>query len=722
MERSDRALPLTRAQLDIWLAQQTGHFDVAWQLGVLVRIEGTVDRALFEQAMRHVVGEAESIRASFFEVDGEVFQTALEDPEIDLAFYDVSGSPDPEREVRERASAIQRTPMPLTGPMINFHLFQTAPDEYYWFSCCHHIAIDGLGIALLGRRIAAVYSALASGAPISPAFFGSLRDLVDSEAEYAASADYVEDQTYSTEHLPSASEADYRLTQTASERDPYAPSAPVQLDSSAVGLIKQLSKALGIRRSSVLTAACALLVRAFRTDNSDEVVLDFPVSRRTDPESKTHPGMLAGVVPLVLNAAPHETVAEFLQQVDTRSREALRHQRFPVHMLGGDGGFRGAPQASSRVVVNFVPARLTLSLAGVPATATYTTFGPVGHFGLFFLGFGDQQFLSTVGVGQPFSNFDVSDLAGRLQRVLVAMAGDPSRVLSSVDVLGDDECVQLELFGNRAVLTASGPASVSVPSLFAGQVARAPGAVALVCGGRSVSYRELDAASTRLAHRLMAQGAGPGQTVALLFSRSAEAVAAMLAVLKTGAAYLPIDPVFPDSRIGFLLADAAPVAVVTTADLAGRLAGRGVAVIDVDDPRLDGEPETALPEPDAEDAAYVIYTSGTTGMPKGVAVTHRNVTQLIGSLDAGLPVPGVWSHCHSPAFDVSVWEIFAPLLRGGRVVIVDEDTARAPEELRAVLVAEGVTVLTQTPSAVAMLDPAGLDGVALVLAGGGLPA
>ncbi|WP_156764146.1 condensation domain-containing protein, partial [Mycobacterium sp. E3247] len=533
MERSDRALPLTRAQLDIWLAQQTGHFDVAWQLGVLVRIEGAVDRALFEQAMRHVVGEAESIRACFFEVDGEVFQTAIEDPDIELAFYDVSGSPDPEREVRERASAIQRTPIPLTGPMINFYLFQTAPDEYYWFTCCHHIAIDGLGIALLGRRIAAVYSALATGAAISPAFFGSLRDLVDSEAEYAASADYAEDQTYWAQHLPSASEPDYRLTQTGGERDPYAPSPPVQLDSSVVALIKQLSKALGIRRSSVLTAACALLVRGFRTDNSDEVVLDFPVSRRTDPESKTHPGMLAGVVPLVLNASPHGTVADFLQQVDIRSREALRHQRFPVHMLGGDGGFRGAPQASNRVVVNFVPARLTLSLAGVPATATYTTFGPVGHFGLFFLGFGDQQFLSTVGVGQPFSNFDVSDLAGRLQRVLVAMAGDLSRVLSSVDLVGDAERARLEGLGNTAVLAGPAALPVSVPSLFAAQVARAPGAVALVCAGGSVSYRELDEASNRLARCLVAEGAGPGRVVALVFSRSAEAVAAMLAVLKS---------------------------------------------------------------------------------------------------------------------------------------------------------------------------------------------
>ncbi|WP_231977673.1 condensation domain-containing protein, partial [Mycobacterium sp. E2989] len=276
MELGDRALPLTRAQLDIWLAQQTGHFDVAWQLGVLVRIEGAIDRTLLEQAMRHVVGEAESLRASFFEVDGEVFQRAIENPDVDLDFYDLTGSPDPERDARDMASSIQRTPMSLAGPMITFHLFKTGPAEYYWFSRCHHITMDGLGIALVGRRIAAVYSALASGSPISPAFFGSLRDLVSSELEYAASADYVGDQEYWAEHLPSASESDYRLTDAPSGRDPYAPSVPVQLDSSVVDVIKRLSKALGIRRSSVLTAACALLVRALRADNSDEVVLDFP--------------------------------------------------------------------------------------------------------------------------------------------------------------------------------------------------------------------------------------------------------------------------------------------------------------------------------------------------------------------------------------------------------------------------------------------------------------
>ena len=128
------------------------------------------------------------------------------------------------------------------------------------------------------------------------------------------------------------------------------------------------------------------------------------------------------------------------------------------------------------------------------------------------------------------------------------------------------------------------------------------------------------------------QGAGPGQCVALLFSRCAEAIVAILAVLKTGAAYLPIDPALPAARIGFMIADAAPIAAVTTAGLADRLDGCDLLVIDVEDPRIDTQPSTALPAPAPDDLAHIIYTSGTTGVPKGVAVTHHNVTRLVDSL------------------------------------------------------------------------------------------
>src|SRR6202008_4815599 len=157
---------------------------------------------------------------------------------------------------------------------------------------------------------------------------------------------------------------------------------------------------------------------------------------------------------------------------------------------------------------------------------------------------------------------------------------------------------------------------------------------------------------------------------------------------------------------------AKPVVAITTGDLADRLAGFGGAVIDVESEAgtsansVDTYPVAAAAP---EDLAYVIYTSGTTGVPKGVGLTHANVTQLLGSLHAGLPAAGVWSHSHSLAFDVSVWEIFGALLRGGRVVVIPDAVVRSAQDLHAVLTAERVDVMTQTPSAVAMLDPAGLE-------------
>ncbi|MGX9216571.1 non-ribosomal peptide synthetase [Mycobacteroides abscessus subsp. abscessus] len=294
------------------------------------------------------------------------------------------------------------------------------------------------------------------------------------------------------------------------------------------------------------------------------------------------------------------------------------------------------------------------------------------------------------------------------------MKADATRRLLSMDLDDDDERAEWEEWGNRAALERSAP-SLSIPELFAEQVVRDPGAVAVSCGGRSVSYRGLDEASNRLAHLLISHGVGPGQRVALLLSRSVEAVVAIMGVLKTGAAYVPIDPSVPDARLRFVLCDAGSVVVVTTAELADRLGGSGLVIIDIDDVSSGpGAAQTDGPQlsaPCGSDIAYVIYTSGTTGTPKGVAIPHHNVTRLLEAIDADLElVPGQgWAQCHSLAFDFSVWEIFGALLHGGRLVVVSDSVVRTPDRLRALLIDERIGVLSQTPSAFYALLAADAD-------------
>ncbi len=283
MDLDERSLPLTRGQLDLWLAEETGRFGARWQLGVLVRIAGPVDPDLLQAAIRETVREAEPMRAAFFEEDGQVFQKIVDYPNVELARYDLRGAQDPAQEAYKLASSIQRTVMSLSGPLFKCALLQTREDEFYFFVCCHHIVVDGIGLALVLHRIASVYNAIAAGEELPPGFFGSLSDLVACEAAYEASTEYLDDQAYWIRNLPSESELSYRPALDAGVRDRDESCAPVQLDPTAVAGIKDLAKRLQMRRSSVITAACALLVRGCDLESS-EVVFDFPVSRRVRPE------------------------------------------------------------------------------------------------------------------------------------------------------------------------------------------------------------------------------------------------------------------------------------------------------------------------------------------------------------------------------------------------------------------------------------------------------
>ena len=301
------------------------------------------------------------------------------------------------------------------------------------------------------------------------------------------------------------------------------------------------------------------------------------------------------LLPLSLSTLATDTVAGFCRQVDVRIREALQHQRFPVQVLGARNHPAGTRQALNRVIVDFLPSTTMGPFGDARASAVYTTFGRIGYFGLFFVSTGDQVFFGTAGPGRPFSQFETADLVGRLGRLVAAMVAQPTRALSSIDLLSAQEHTYLDTVGNRAALIRLPTTAVSIPVLFSVQVARTPDAVALVYGQRSWSYRGLDEAANRLAHLLAGRGVGPGEVVALLLPRGVEAITAIVAVLKTGAAYLPIDPEYPSARIGFVVDDAAAIAVITTAELAGRLDGFDVRVVDVDDPAID-TPELVFDE------------------------------------------------------------------------------------------------------------------------------
>ncbi|GAA2069380.1 hypothetical protein GCM10009801_18910 [Streptomyces albiaxialis] len=464
-----------------------------------------------------------------------------------------------------------------------------------------------------------------------------------------------------------------------------------------------------------------------RLTGGTDVVLGLPSSARTAAQRRT-PGMVSNMLPLRLALDPDLTLAQLVRQTSQEARTALRHRLYRHEQMRRDQGVPSGRRLCGPQL-NLMPFANRFTFAGATATVHNLTIGSVDDL--------------TVGVYPDDDglrvDFDANpELYGPDEPA--ALHGAFLGLLRNLAAAEPDSPAAAIGMRSPAALSAGPTApppeipALTLPDLFERSAARTPDATALRTDGEVLTYADVETRANRLARLLTSYGAGPGEHVALVLPRRLDLVVAILAVLKTGAAYVPVDPDYPAARVDFTLADAKPLAVVSSRATWGSLTGvqepaSPVLLLDAPDIRqsLERQPGDALHQRDRtaplqpSHPAYVIYTSGSTGTPKGVSVTHGNVVSLLTAAEERFTFTADdrWTLFHSYAFDFSVWEIWGAFRHGGSVVVVPKDVTRDPRRFLRLLAEERVTVLNQTPSAFYELaraeqdDPAPGDALCL---------
>ncbi|MFI9239252.1 amino acid adenylation domain-containing protein [Streptomyces sp. NPDC053079] len=716
MSESTR-LPLSAAQAGIWFAHDLDPTGRRYNIGEYKEILGPVDPERMAAAWYRLARETDVLRISRIERDEDGLWQVLdaEPGERRLEIVDVCAEPDPAAAARAWMTADMRTPMDLTaGGLSHFALLKLADDHFFYYQRYHHIVIDGFGLALLDARITQLYEQSVAGVPWEPGTFGTLAEVLAEDAAYRDSQAAADDRAHWKEHLAGLPE-----TPRLAERDRPEPVTAdselfvrrsVMLSAADAARLRTAAREARTRWSMLLIALIAAYLH--RVTGRDELVLGLPVTGRPTASSRRTPGMASNILPLRVGVRPWTTLGELVASVTAEVRGALGHQLPRYEDLCREAGGDGTARRIASPMVNIMAFDPGLRFCGHYTIQHNMSNGPVDDLSIGVYDLGDDQGLRVTFDAAPGS-CDPDAVATHQDRFLRFVSGaldDLEQPVGRVELLSAEERRQLlvDWTAPAAGVPADGR---TLAACFEEQAALRPGAIALTDGTEELTYAELEARANRLARLLAARGAGPERYVAIALERSNDLVTALLAVVKAGAAYVPLDPHYPADRLAYMLADARPEIVVAATATADKVPATDIPVLVLDDPRTAAALADAgtAPLTDAERTAplspdhpaYVIYTSGSTGRPKGVVVPHRNVVRLFTATEAwfGFGPDDVWTLFHSYAFDFSVWELWGPLLYGGRLIVVPHTVSRSPEEFLALLARERVTVLNQTPSA-----------------------
>lgn len=678
---------LTEAQAGLWFAQRLAPENPSFNTAHAVWIEGALDEAAFVAAADQAAGEAQAFALRFAEgADGQPLQ--WHDPAHVplLSVRDLSGETDPASAARALMQADRLSAVDPTRDRISQQvLFDLGGQRWVWYLRVHHLAADGYGMALFTDRVCALYAGRAGEA--LPGLAGVLAD----DAAYRADPRRTQAGQWWREQMQGAPAGAGLAGTLAASDDALRWVQP--LDAAFREQLLQASVRWLQPWPDVLAALSAEYLR--RMSAADEVVLGVPYMGRLGNASARVPAMVMNVLPLRV-AAGEGSVEAYTRGLGRQLSQGRKHGRYRGEQLRRDLGLVGAQQRLHGPLVNVQPFYKPLAVTGVRATLEVLCTGPVDDLTLGFRGDG-QHLLDLEIEANPalYSREDVEAHATRLLHFVSAAleAGD----IAAVPLATVAEAQQV-VHGFNA--TAHALPQTTLVELLQQGMDRDPHAPALVSGDTTLDYATLEARSFALAAQLRAMAVGPGSVVAVALPRSLELVIALVAVLRAGAAYLPLDLAHPDERLARILSSAQPACVLAAAEVSARMDGV---------PVLAPDQWTALSfaapwaDPAPSDAAYVIYTSGSTGEPKGVVIEHRPIVNRL-----------LWMREHygirsddrvlqkTPAtFDVSVWEFFLPLLCGATLVVAGPDAHRDPTELARLIRAHAITTAHFVPS---MLD------------------